>query len=188
MEYPTYLWPFICKDWRESLHSRHRPTIFLLPPPILLCNQRFNIHHLLIPVQITKKSSTHSLFPLSQYWHLSTISEALPIFSSFYQRWVSPSVLPGLALFLGSGPDRGRSPVWRGKFLYVCLFVLPPFGPSSQAWGPASQASGLRPQAWLDGPEGGMDGQTDKRMNGKSPHSTGLCPLLGLLPCPPHKN
>ena len=40
------------------------------------------------------------------------------------------------------------------------------------------QAWMVGPQAWLDGPEGGTDGQ----MYRKSPHSTGLCPLSGLLP------
>ena len=41
-------------------------------------------------------------------------------------------------LFLGSEPDRGRSPVEWGDFLFVRLFVHPsvsPSGPSSQAWG-----------------------------------------------------
>ena len=42
---------------------------------------------------------------------------------------------------------------------------------------PASQPS-FRLQAWLAG-------WTDGRTDGKSPHSTGLCPLLGPLPCPP---
>ena len=70
---------------------------------------------------------------------------------------------------------------------------------ASQASEPASQASvalrpawlalrpdrlGLRP-AWLAlrPSRGGTDVRTDGRTNGKSPHSTGLCPLSGLLPC-----
>ena len=43
--------------------------------------------------------------------------------------------------------------------------------------GPKAWLAG--PQAWLDGPEGG---RTNERNDGKSPHSTGLCPLLGPLP------
>ena len=74
--------------------------------------------------------------------------------------------------------------------------------PVRQASEPASQASealrpawlalrpdwlGLRP-AWLLGPRGGgrTHGRTDERMDGcmegKSPHSTGLCPLSRPLP------
>ena len=118
------------------------------------------------------------------------------------------SSLCTICRFLGSGPDRGRSPVEWGDFPYVCSSVRPFIRPPSQARSSrheaqptraeaqptrlegqiASQASGLRlqawlagPQAWLDGPEGVREG----RMNEKSPHSTGLRPLLGLLPCFP---
>ena len=65
--------------------------------------------------------------------------------------------------------------------LSVCPSVRPshPSGPSSQAW-----LAG--PQARLDGPEGGTDERTNRRTyertDGKSPHSTGLRPLLGPLP------
>ena len=41
----------------------------------------------------------------------------------------------------GSGPDRGRSPVELGDFLFVCASIrlsVPLSGPSSQALGPAS--------------------------------------------------
>ena len=111
--------------------------------------------------------------------------------------------------FLGSGPDRGRSPVEWGDFPSVRTFV-PPSGPSSRAWGPASQAWGPASQpaksqasgmagwasglaGWASGlagwPRGG-DGRTygrtnvrtDEQTDGKSPHSTGLRPLLGPLP------
>ena len=40
----------------------------------------------------------------------------------------------------------------------------------------------------MAGPEGGTEGQTNIQTDIKSPHSTGLCPLLGLLPCFPHEN
>ena len=80
----------------------------------------------------------------------------------------------------GSGPNRGQSPVEWGDFLFVCPSVR------------TSVCSPLRlqgwlagPQAWLDGPEGGTDGRTNERTNGKSPHSTGLRPLSGPLPCLP---
>ena len=87
--------------------------------------------------------------------------------------------------FLGSGPDRGRSPVEWAYFLYVnlfvCLFVSPhPLGhPAGLETQPA------RPQAWLDGTEGGRDECTDEHMYGKYPHTTGLFPLLGPMPCSP---
>ena len=75
----------------------------------------------------------------------------------------------------GSGPDRGRSPVEWGDFpsvhTYVRLFVPPPL---------AGWASGLA--GWPRGGNGRTDGQMDERTNGKSPHSTGLCPLSGPLP------
>ena len=94
-----------------------------------------------------------------------------------------------------SGPDRGPSPVEWGDFpfvyLFVCLFVRPfvrsPSGLRLQAW-----LAG--PQAWLVGsPRGGTyvhtygqtNVRTDERTNGKSPHSTGLRPLSGPLPCLP---
>ena len=38
------------------------------------------------------------------------------------------------------------------------------------------------PEAWLDGPEGE---RADRQKAGKSPHSIGLYPPLGLLPCFP---
>ena len=48
-----------------------------------------------------------------------------------------------------------------------------------QAWLAGPQAWLAGPQAWLGGPEGG---RTNVRMDGKSPHSTGLHPLSGPLP------
>ena len=96
----------------------------------------------------------------------------------------------------GSGPDRGQSPVEWGDFLSVRSFVrpsVPPLWaiqpslrPSQQGlkpeagWLAGPQIWLAGPQAWLDGPEVG-DGQTYR----KSPHSTGLGPLLGPLPCLP---
>ena len=65
-------------------------------------------------------------------------------------------------------------------------YVLSSISPKAQPARP--QAPPARPQAWLAGPEGGQtdgrtNGWTDKRTDGrKSPHSTELCPLLGLLP------
>ena len=41
---------------------------------------------------------------------------------------------------------------------------------------------GFSDNLYMDGPEGETDGRTDERTNRKSPHSTGLRPLLGLLP------
>ena len=79
-------------------------------------------------------------------------------------------------------------------------------GLAGWASGLAGWASGLAgwAQAWLAGLRPGwlslrpgwmaqrgeqMDGRTNVRtnvrMDGKSPHSTGLCPLSGLLPCLP---
>ena len=45
--------------------------------------------------------------------------------------------------------------------------------------GPQAWLAG--PQAWLDDSKGRTDEWTNKR-DGKSSHSTGLCPLSGLLP------
>ena len=57
-----------------------------------------------------------------------------------------------------------------------------------QAWLAGPQAWLAGPQAWLDGPQAwpdGPEGGTYGRTNGKSPHSTGLRPLPGPLPCFP---
>ena len=55
-----------------------------------------------------------------------------------------------------------------------------------QAWLAGPQAWLAGSQAWLNGPEGGLtDGWMNGRTNGKSPHSTGLRPLSGPLPCLP---
>ena len=129
--------------------------------------------------------------------------------------------------FLGSGPDRGQSPVEWGEIPFVHLFVRPsvppsgwpsnptgwpldpvgwpsdpsswPSDPSSQPSDPSSRASD--PSSWPSGSEGqpagsegqpaGSEGQPegggwmDGWTNGISPHSTGLCPLSGPLPCCP---
>ena len=93
----------------------------------------------------------------------------------------------------GSSPDRGRSPVEWGDFPSVRLF--PPLGhpawpeaqPARSEAQPAKlQDSGLA--VWASGHAGwpgGGNGQTDRQTNRKSLHSTGLCPLLGPLPCFP---
>ena len=48
---------------------------------------------------------------------------------------------------------------------------------------------GLRPRqpARPNGPEWGMDVGIDRQTDKKSPNFTGLCPLLGLLPCLPSR-
>ena len=122
------------------------------------------------------------------------------------RKWVS--------YFLGSGPNRGRSPVEWGDFPFVRPFVRlfvrssPPLGhparpeaqparPEAQpAWSeaqparyeaqPASQPS-LRLQAWLDGPEVGTDGQMDERME-NLPILQDFVPYRGCWPACPHEN
>ena len=73
-----------------------------------------------------------------------------------------------------SGPGMGRSPVEWGKILFVRLSVRP--------------STLQRPEPDLGRPKPGSglwraDGRTDRRTNGIFPHSTGLRPLSGLLPC-----
>ena len=94
--------------------------------------------------------------------------------------------------FFGSGLDRGQRPVEWGDFPYVRTSIrpyvrtsVPPSGPSSHAWlaGPQAWLAGLK--AWLDGPGERTDERMDGRTDGKSPHSTGLRPLSGPLPCLP---
>ena len=98
----------------------------------------------------------------------------------------------------GSGPDRGQSPVEWEDFPYVCpsiclsihtsplLSIKPGLRPSQPGLKPDARLAG--PQAWLAGPQAWLDdskGRTDEwtnRRDEKSSHSTGLCPLLGLLP------
>ena len=139
----------------------------------------------------------------------------LPCFPPMKTREVEQD--KGTADFLGSGPDRGQSPVEWGDFpfvrTYVCTSVRPPLWairpglrpsqpglrpsqpglrPSQTGLRPsqpASQVSGFR-DGWLGLRPGWMaqrgertDGLTNERTNGKSPHSTGLCPLSGPLPC-----
>ena len=66
--------------------------------------------------------------------------------------------------FLGSGPDRGRSPVEWGEIPFVRPFVRPPRG-LSQAQGGSSQVLGGPRQALegqiqvLGGPSQGLGGQ-----------------------------
>merc|ERR1712055_1069914 len=55
----------------------------------------------------------------------------------------------------------------------------PGLRPSHLALRPEARLAG--PQAWLDDSKGRTDEWTNKR-DGKSTHSIGLCPLLGLLP------
>ena len=74
----------------------------------------------------------------------------------------------------GSGPDRGQSPVEWGDFPSVCPSVRSPLWAIQPGW------LGLRP-GWMA--QRGGDRRTDGRTDGKSPHSTGLCPLSGPLPC-----
>ena len=78
--------------------------------------------------------------------------------------------------------------------LRLSLPCLRPSQPDLRPSQPDSQASGFRP-GWLGLRLSRMtqrgewtDGQTDRWTNGKSPHSKGLCPILGPLPCfPPCK-
>ena len=92
------------------------------------------------------------------------------------RKWV---ILEGMSGFLGSGPNRGQSPVEWGDFLYVHLlvrsFVRPPLwlagwasGLAGWASGQAGWASGLA--GWASGlagcPRGG-DGRT-KRTDGQT--------------------
>ena len=72
----------------------------------------------------------------------------------------------------GSGLNMGQSPVEKGDSVHPSIH--PPLGH------PASLKDG--PQVWLDGPKGGTNGGMKVWTNGKSPHSTELCPLLGPLP------
>ena len=86
--------------------------------------------------------------------------------------------------FLGSGPDKERSPVEWGDFASVRSSIHPPLGhparPEAQPARPETQLArseaqpasqpSLRlqawlagPQIWLAGPEGGMDRQTNGR-------------------------
>ena len=106
----------------------------------------------------------------------------------------------------GSGPDRGQSPVEWGDFPSIRSYVRPSICSPLWAIHPGLRPSqpGLRPSqpslkpvTWLAGwlglrpgwmaQRGGRtdvrstDGRTNKRMDGKSPHSTGLCPLSGPL-------
>ena len=110
--------------------------------------------------------------------------------------------------FLGSGPDRGRSPVEWGNFLSVHPFIR-----SSPLWaiqsglkpsqpGTRPIQSGIRPSlayltprqparpqasdlvGWascLAGWPRGGNGRTNGRTDGKSPNSTGLCPSSAVL-------
>ena len=94
-------------------------------------------------------------------------------------------------LFLGSGPDRERSPVEWGDFPFVRSFVRPsvrssvppPRGPKSQPGRPQSQPASQASEPVSQGSEKASqrtlrkDAWTDR----KSPHSTGLRPLLGPL-------
>ena len=70
----------------------------------------------------------------------------------------------------GSDPDRGQSPVGWGDF--------PSVRPSRLAL--RHDWLGLRPAWQAFGPGG--DIQIDVLMDGKYPHSAGLCPLSGSLP------
>ena len=103
----------------------------------------------------------------------------------------------------GSGPDRGRSPVEWEDFLSVCPFVRPSVHSPLWAIQPGLRPSqpSLKPETWLVGRLGLRPGwlglrpgwmaqrgdgwtseRTDKQMDGKSPHSTGLHPLSRPLP------
>ena len=93
--------------------------------------------------------------------------------------------------FLGSGTNRGQSPVEWGDFLYVHpYFRPPPLGhPARPEAQPASQASvfrpgwlGLRPD-WLGLRTSWMALREDGWTDGKFPHSTGPRPLSGQLHC-----
>ena len=79
----------------------------------------------------------------------------------------------------GSGPDRGQSPVEWGDFPYVRSFVCMYVHTSPPLGHPA------RPEAQRGER---MDGRTDIRTYGKSPHSKGLVPYRGSCPASPHEN
>ena len=101
--------------------------------------------------------------------------------------------------FLGSGPDRGRSPVEWGDFPSVRSFVrtyVPPSGPSQPASQPASQPQASGMAGWASGlagwPRGGTNGRTNVRTEnlpilqdfvpywGRCPKST-ECPFQSFL-------
>ena len=75
--------------------------------------------------------------------------------------------------FLGSGPDRGRSPEEWGEIPYVYPYVRPSIPPPALLVGPHTPLVGLQTQ------------KADGRTCGVSPHSAGLRPLSGPLPCYP---
>ena len=98
--------------------------------------------------------------------------------------------------FLGSGPDRGRSPVEWGDFLFVRPFVRPfhcpsplltiqpglrPSQPGLRPSQPGLNPSqpGLRPSQLSLKPEGGTNGRTDGRTNKQkiSPFYRTLSPI-----------
>ena len=91
----------------------------------------------------------------------------------------------------GSGPNRGQSPVEWGDFPFIRPSVHSPLWAVQPGMRPSQR--GLKPEAWLAGwlglrpgwmaQRGGQTNiRTDEQTNGKSPHSTGLCPLSGPLP------
>ena len=100
--------------------------------------------------------------------------------------------------FLGSGPDRGRSPVEWGEIPFVCPSVrapvclsVPPLacpqtllaGPQTPPASPHTPPTCPQTPSMKDGwKDGWMYGRTCRWKDGISPHSTGLSPLLGLLP------
>ena len=85
-----------------------------------------------------------------------------------------------ILLFLGSSPDRGRSPIEWGEIPSVRTSIHPSFHCPSK--GSECHLVGSEGQTEGGGWTGGwMEGRTD----GISPQSTGLCPLSGSLPCYP---
>ena len=88
-----------------------------------------------------------------------------------------------MLIFLGSGPDRGRSPVEWGKIPFICPSV-PPRG-LSQALGGPSQAQGGPSQALegqiqaLGGPSQALEGQS-QALEGLSQAQKAPSQALGL--------
>ena len=113
-----------------------------------------------------------------------------------------------LVPFLGSSPNSGQSPVEWGEIPFVCPSIPPLAGPQTLLAGPQTPQTGPQillacPHTPTAGPQtlpacpqnpfqlalcplwtdGWMGKWTNGWINGISLHYTGLCHLLGPLPC-----